>query len=489
MTLVSSEKPKYERYTEVTNVKIEEKSKTSSGRIFIVDDEESVLNSLQLILEHAGYEVEKTTAAPHALELVQQSDFDIIILDLQMPQLDGLSMLRAFKESGVQANVIMMSAYGNSEIALEAIKLGAYDYISKPFNADEILLTIKKAEERERLRRENEILRGQVSSRYSFSNIIAKSPNMNEVFETIRKIADYKTTVMIYGESGTGKELVARAIHHNSKRRNRRFIAINCGAIPENLLESELFGHRRGAFTDATRDKKGLFEEANGGTVLLDEVGELPLHLQVKLLRVLQEEEIRPVGDGRVIPIDVRIIAATLRDLEQDVLEGRFRDDLFYRLNVISLRIPTLRERREDIPVLITHFLRKNQERMGLAVTGVQRDALSMLMEHDWPGNIRELENCIERAMILTDGSEITVESLPRAVRAGAEQSKDSEAELSDDELSIKVHTRTIEERLIRKALQKTAGNRTHAAKLLEISHRTLLYKLKDFGLAPADEE
>jgi two-component system response regulator AtoC len=306
---------------------------------------------------------------------------------------------------------------------------------------------------------------------------------MLEIFETIKKISDYRTTVLLYGESGTGKELIARAIHHSSIRKNKRFVAINCGAIPENLLESELFGHKRGAFTDATRDKKGLLEEADGGTILLDEIGELPVHLQVKLLRVLQENEIRPVGDTRSIPIDVRVIAATLRNLENDVIDGRFRDDLYYRLNVITLKIPPLRERKEDIPLLVNYFIKKNQEKLGLSVYGATKDAIAALIEHDWPGNIRELENCIERSMILTEGEEISVASLPKIVR-GAADSTPSPQLLPDDELSIKQHTKVLEEALIRKALEKTKGNRTHAAKLLEISHRTLLYKLKEYELS-----
>lgn len=322
---------------------------------------------------------------------------------------------------------------------------------------------------------------------HSFSNIIAKSSAMLEIFETIKKIADYKTTVMLYGESGTGKELIAKAIHNNSARKNRRFIAINCGAIPENLLESELFGHKKGAFTDAVRDKLGLFEEAEKGTVLLDEIGELPPHLQVKLLRVLQENEIRPVGDSRVISIDVRIIAATLRDLENDVLSGRFRDDLFYRLNVISLRIPALRERKEDIPILVEHFIKKNQEKLGLSVYGIKKEAMAVLMDHSWPGNIRELENCIERAMILTEGDEISLDSLPRTVKTPV--NSNLIYSLDDNDLSVKKHTRILEETLIKRALEKTGGNRTHAAKLLEISHRTLLYKLKEYNLGGEEPE
>lgn len=450
-------------------------------RVLIVDDEPNISDALRLILERSGYVVSTSGDGTEALSIIAKERFDVILCDLKMPEMDGLEFLKTLRTEDANTTVILMSAFGTVETALEAIKLGAYDYIAKPFNANEILLTIKKARERERLRSENELLKSQVAKRYSFSNIISKSPGMLEIFESIKKISEYKTTVLLYGESGTGKELIARAIHHNSPRRNKRFVAINCGAIPENLLESELFGHKRGSFTDATRDKKGLFEEADGGTILLDEVGELPLHLQVNLLRVLQENEIRPVGDSRIIPINVRVIAATLRDLEEDVLEGRFRDDLFYRLNVITLKIPPLKERKEDIPLLVNYFIKRNQEKLGLPVYGINKDAIAALMEHEWPGNIRELENCIERAMILTEGNEITLTSLPRTVKKSAQDN--SVLSLPVDELSIKKLSRSLEESLIKRALEKTGGNRTHAAKLLEISHRTLLYKLKEYNL------
>lgn len=320
---------------------------------------------------------------------------------------------------------------------------------------------------------------------HSFSKLVAQSQKMHEIFSTVQRIANFKTTVMLLGESGTGKELIARAIHDNSNRRKKKFIAINCGAIPENLLESELFGHKKGSFTDATKDKKGLFEEADGGTLLLDEIGELPMHLQVKILRALQEGEIRPVGSGESIAVDVRIIAATLRDIEADILEGRFRDDLYYRLNVVTIELPPLRERKDDILPLAEHFLRENSKKLGLPIRGFSAEAIELLMQHDWPGNVRELENCVERAMIMTEGESITAESLPRALQDKAIK-VDAEnffPEISDKDLSIKKHARLLEKNLITRALKKTRGNRTHAAKLLEISHRALLYKLKDYGL------
>lgn len=323
------------------------------------------------------------------------------------------------------------------------------------------------------------------SASHIFEGIVAKSSALEEIFETVSRIADFKTTIMIYGESGTGKELIARAIHSQSDRKSKPFIAINCGAIPENLLESELFGHKRGAFTDATRDKLGLFEEADGGTILLDEIGELPLHLQVKLLRVLQEGNFRPVGDSRLVEVDVRIISATLRDLEADVLKGRFRDDLYYRLNVVSIQVPPLRERKEDIALLVEHFIKKNQEKLGLNVNAISSSALEALKAHHWPGNVRELENCIERAMILAESSTIELENLPRSVKSIGGI---VETQISLDTLSIKEHTKRLEKTLIQQALLQTGGNRTHAARMLEISHRTLLYKLKEYNLVPVDE-
>lgn len=450
--------------------------------ILIIDDDEAILSSLAAVLNNVGYAVETKTSAQEALSLLNSRTFDILIVDLKMPTVDGLEFLQQIRPLGISATIIVMSAYGNTQIALQAIQMGATDYIAKPFNPEELLFTIRKARERERLKSENELLKEQVTKRYSFSNIVAKCDQMMEIFETIKKISDYNTTILIEGESGTGKELIARAIHYNSPRKNAKFVAINCGAIPENLLESELFGHKRGAFTDATKDKKGLLEEANNGTILLDEIGELPLHLQVKLLRVLQERVIYPVGDTQPIPVDVRVIAATLRDLDADVKNGRFRDDLLYRLNVITIRIPPLRNRKEDIPLLVNYFLKKNQEKLGLTVYGVSLEAMNAIVEYNWPGNIRELENCIERAMILTDDNKITLSSLPRTIQESITR-KDEAIKVQDGDLSIKKHTSNLEKSLIVRALKQTKGNRTHAAKLLEISHRTLLYKLKEYNL------
>jgi two-component system response regulator AtoC len=361
------------------------------------------------------------------------------------------------------------------------MKLGAYDYISKPFKPDEVILTLRKGEEREQLRRENQLLRKEVSKEYSFENIVSKNEKMQKIFDVIRKIAQYKSTVLITGESGTGKELVARALHYNSDRSQNPFIPVNCGAIPENLLESELFGHVKGAFTDAIRTKKGLFEEADGGTLFLDEIGELPGQLQVKLLRVLQEGEIRRIGESKSIKTDVRIVAATVKDLSKEVNEGRFREDLFYRLNVLPIHIPPLRERKEDIPLLIHHFIKKYNQSMNKNITDVHHHVLEILMNYKWYGNVRELENTIERAIVLTDKEHIELENLPHEIQNFKEELPLEP--LFDEEYSIKKASKVLEISLINKALMKTKGNHTHAARLLEISHRALLYKIKEYGI------
>jgi two-component system response regulator AtoC len=360
------------------------------------------------------------------------------------------------------------------------MKAGAYDYVGKPFKPDEVVLALRKAEEREALRRENRALKEQIQKDSQFEAILAKSPQMVEIFRTITKIADFKTTVLIHGESGVGKELVARAIHLRSSRKAQPFVAINCGAIPENLLESELFGHKKGAFTDATSDRRGLFEEASGGTLFLDEIGELPLNLQVKLLRVLQEETIRRLGDPRDVKVDVRIIAATHRDLAAEAKAGRFREDLFYRINVLPIAIPPLRARKEDINLLVDHFLTRNNARLGTLIRGLSSEARKLLLEYAWPGNVRELENTIERAMVLADGEILETSDLPERIREALDP---VQVQLSSGELSIKKTTAAIEEILIRRALTKTKGNRTRAAEILEISHRALLYKIKDYKI------
>jgi len=453
--------------------------------VLLVDDDSEFCRALEINLKQAGYNARGVRSGAEALDAVRSESFDVVLCDLKLPGLDGLQLISSLRRILPDAGLVLMTAFGNIELAIQALRAGADDYLSKPFSFEQLLLSLKKIEERKRLLLENAELKSALSQKYSFSNIVAHSAVMKNIFETVRRLANFNTTVLITGESGTGKELLARAIHHNSPRRGKPFIAINCGAIPENLMESELFGHRKGAFTDATRDKRGLLEEAQGGTVFLDEIGEMAPHLQVKLLRAFQEQQIRRVGGEELIAIDVRVIAATLRNLEEDVKSGRFRGDLFYRLNVVTIDIPPLRERPEDIPVLVQHFLRKHNKRLNLKVSEVTPDAMKCMMRAKWRGNVRELENCIERALVLTESNKIDLDALPDHIRAlyADDEAGTEPAPIPEDNISIKARTRALEITLIKKALQRTGSNRTRAAKLLEISHRALLYKLKEYGL------
>jgi two-component system response regulator AtoC len=450
--------------------------------VLIVDDEEPMRHLLALVLRERGYDVRAVSNGEEALKELAARDYDLVLSDLRMPRMDGLQLLAALREQHPHLTVIVMSAYGSHDTALEAMKAGAYDYVSKPFRPDEVLLVLAKAEERERLARENRRLRGELAQDYRLDAIVGDSPAMADVLRRVRKVAPAKATVLLTGESGTGKELVARALHELSPRAALPFVAVNCGAIPAELVESELFGHVKGAFTDATRSKKGLVAEADGGTLFLDEIGELPLLLQVKLLRFLQEEEIRRVGDVRSEKVDVRVVAATARDLEAAVKAGQFREDLFYRLNVVGVRLPPLRERPEDIPALARHFLaRCAPARAGAPLAGLAEDALEALRAYRWPGNVRELEHAMERATVLAEGPEVHEADLPDRVRDRVAPAP--AVALPEGSLSIKRATRQVEEELIRRALARTGGNRTRAAELLELSYRALLYKIKEFGI------
>ncbi len=450
-------------------------------RVLVADDEASIRHVVSLHLgREDDLEVVCVDNGREALDALTGDTFDCALCDLVMPEIGGLEVIARAREQGVGTPIVLMSAHADIETLARADEHGVFDYIAKPFRADEVIFRLRRALahrlQSDKLRRLEETLAGELD----VGGMIARSDEMHRVFRTVRKVADYKTTVLLTGESGTGKELVARALHFNSGRRARPFIPINCGAIPETLLESELFGHTRGAFTGADRARRGLFEEANGGTLFLDEIGELPLPLQVKMLRVLQEGEIRRVGESTSTAVDVRVVAATVRDLPAEVKAGRFREDLFYRLNVLPIHLPPLRARTGDVPFLVDHFVERFNERLGTAITGVDAEALKMLVRYTWPGNVRELENAIERAMVLADGQRLTVEDLPPRLRESTDRIRMT---LASGELSIKKTTRVIEDELIRRALTQTGGNRTHAAELLEISHRALLYKIKEYGV------
>ncbi len=442
---------------------------------------------LKVMLERHGYRVSTSPDGAQGLKLVRQQRFDFILCDVRMPQMDGLTFLAKGKDVLADSTVIMMSAYGSIDTALEAMKAGAYDFISKPFKTDEVLLTLKKAKEREQLKRENVALRSrieEINSGVHFSSMVAVSRQMQKLFAIAEKISQYDTTVLITGESGTGKELVARGIHKLSPRRDKAFVAVNCGSIPENLLESELFGHVKGAFTGADRNKKGLFEAADGATLFLDEIGELPLAMQVKLLRVLQESEIRPVGSGKTTSINVRVLAATARDLDKLVLNGTFREDLYYRLNVMSIVVPPLRKRKDDIPVLCHHFVKKFNTTFEREVKGLSPDALKLVLDYSWPGNVRELENAIQRGMVFTESGFIEAAQLPDSLRIrNHAQVLQLSLENSDGDLSVKTAQKQLEAKLIALALARCEGNKSRAALMLEMSYPSLLSKIRQYAL------
>jgi len=448
--------------------------------VLVVDDEESMRHLLTVILTDRGYEVRAVSNGEDALRELSVRDYDLVLSDIRMPRMDGLGLLRKALELRPDLTFIVMSAYGTHDTAIEAMKAGAYDYVSKPFKPDEVVLVLRKAEERLRLSRENRRLRSELAEGFRLENFVGSSPALQEMLRQVRRVAPTKTTVLLTGESGTGKELVARAIHDLSPRAAMPFVAVNCGAIPSELIESELFGHVRGAFTDASRDKKGLAAEADGGTLFLDEIGELPFALQVKLLRFLEDEMVRRVGDTRSEKVDVRVVAATARDLARAVKDGQFREDLFYRLNVVNVRLPALRERPDDVPALVEHFLAKYRRlRPEAPLQGVSPEALEVLRSHRWPGNVRELEHAVERAVVLADGPVVQEGDLPDEVRAAPAPG----ALAPGRDLSVKRAFRALEEQFIRAALDRTAGNRTRAAELLDLSYRALLYKIKEYGI------
>jgi len=447
-------------------------------RVLVVDDEQSMRELLAIMLRQVGYDVTVADGGEAAIKALETDSFDLVITDLRMRKADGLAVLRAAKEHSPRTVVLVVTAFASTETAVEAMKLGAYDYVTKPFKLEELKLTISNALERKRLQEENLALKRQLRIERGFENFIGRSRKMLDVFETIRKTADSGSTVMITGESGTGKELVAQAVHAESSRRGASFISVNCGAVPEALMESELFGHVKGAFTGAVANTEGLFAAADGGTLFLDEITEIPHSVQVKLLRVIQEREIRRVGDTRDQKVDVRLIAASNRELSKAVSDGTLREDLFYRLNVIPIHLPPLRERREDIAPLVAHFVRKIGREIGKDVKGVSRDTLAILERYHWPGNIRELENVVERAIVLGNADTLEPEALPPMLTAPKE-TQDVGIDIPAGGVDLEATLDRIERRYIQLALERTEGVQTRAAELLKVSFRQFRYKLQ----------
>lgn len=452
--------------------------------ILIVDDEQSMRDFLAIMLRKEGYEIVTVEDGEEATKAVEDDIYDLVITDLKMPGLDGLQVLRHVKRISPNTHVIVITAYSSTEDAVLAMKQGALDYITKPFEIEKIKIVIRNALERKKLHDEHEYYKRQYEHKFDTSSIIGNSEAIRHIFDIIQRVSQSKSTILITGESGTGKELIARAIHHNSPRRDQPFVAVNCGAIPENLLESELFGHMKGAFTGAIANKTGLFELADKGTLFLDEVGELPLMIQVKLLRVLQEKQFKRVGGVKDISVDVRIITATNRDLQKMVQENNFREDLFYRLNVIPVHVPPLRNRKEDIPLLARHFLDKYNREIGKHFTHITDEAMAQLMASDWPGNIRELENAIERAVALETEPVIDVASLPDSIRgASAQFTPLIPVDIPPEGLDLENIVGEVEKDLLVKALEKTGWVKKHAAKLLHLSFRSFRYRLDKFDI------
>jgi DNA-binding NtrC family response regulator len=448
-------------------------------RILVVDDEAPQLEILRLILGSEGYEVVTAASGRAALAALGRQPVDVALTDLKMPDLSGIALLEAIQREQPGACVVLMTAHGTIDSAVEAMRKGAFDYLTKPLDRDVLLLAVQRALERTRLVDENRRLREELRGRFRVENLIGAHGSMQEVFRIVHKVARSTATVLVYGESGTGKELVARAIHFLSPRAYRLLVPINCSAIPAELLESELFGHVKGAFTGAHATRAGKFEAAHNGTIFLDEIGEMSPHLQVKLLRVLQEKSVTPVGGNKPIPVDVRVIAATNKDLEEEVAEGRFRSDLYFRLDVIPLRIPPLRERRDDIPVLAAHFIERYDREKGRSLEGIRKDALEMLQRYPWPGNVRELENLIERVVVLKGHGWIEASDLPEKIRRSEKFLKGAIPILGDSGLDIRTATSDFETALIRQALHLAGGNRNRAATLLGLKRTTLVEMLK----------
>jgi len=455
------------------------------SRILVVDDEESIREFLEIMLKKEGYEVTLAEDGQKAKELLAKKSFDMIISDLQMPHVTGIELLKHVKETAPEIVFMMITAFGTTETAVEAMKMGAYDYITKPFKIDEVRLNIQNALRSRNLEVENRSLKKELVKEYSFQNMVGNSPAMHSIFDLVKRVSQTPTNVLVTGESGTGKEVVAKAIHYNGPLKDKPFVTINCGAIPENLMESEMFGHKKGSFTGAVTDKVGLFEVADSGTLFLDEVGELPLTIQVKLLRAIQERVIRRVGAVDDMKVEVRIIAATNRNLEEMVQKGTFRQDLYYRLNVINIRTPGLRERRDDIPLLANHFLKKYNERLNKNIGGISTEAMEILKKYDYPGNVRELENLIERTVALEGGAMILPGGLPPMVNtiSGRKRASSNEIEIGEDGVDLEKVMGQIEKELLIKSIHAAGGVKKRAAKLLHISFRSMRYRIEKYNL------
>jgi DNA-binding NtrC family response regulator len=445
-------------------------------RVLVVDDDEITCNLLEEVLSKEGYAVHKALDGREAIDRGEKQTYDVVLSDIKMIDVDGMEVLRAYRQRSPETIIIMMTAFGSIETAIRAIKEGAYDYVSKPFKLDEIKLTLQRALEQRRLVEENIHFRQELITKYKLENIVGRSPQMLQVYKTIARVAESRSTVLVTGESGTGKELIARAIHFNSPRAARPFVAVDCSSLAETLLESELFGHVRGAFTGAVAAKKGLFEEADRGTCFLDEIGDISLAMQAKLLRVLQEHEIKRVGGTETIKIDVRIVAATNQNLEALVTEKKFREDLFYRLNVVSIHLPSLRERPEDVPLLADHFLRKYASQNNKPVSRISPEAMDLMVRHRWPGNVRELENVLERAATLSGTNLILPEDLPRRLQM-------EPAQVSLSSIPSRMPLSELEKLYIQKVLEETGGNKKKAADILGIDRRTLYRMATRLGL------
>ncbi len=460
------------------------------SRILVVDDEESIREFLEIMLKKEGFEVSLAEDGARAKEMIQKKSYDMVISDLQMPNMNGIELLKFVKDSAPDTVFMMITAFGTTETAVEAMKMGAYDYITKPFKIDEVRLNINNALKSQNLEVENRTLKKELVKEYSFQNIIGNSPAMHQIYDLIKRVSQAPTNILVTGESGTGKEVVAKAIHYNGPLKDRPFVTINCGAIPENLMESEMFGHKKGSFTGAVTDKVGLFEVADGGSLFLDEVGELPITIQVKLLRAIQERIIRRVGATDDMKVDVRIIAATNRNLEDMVAKGTFRQDLFYRLNVINIKTPPLRDRKEDIPILAQHFLKKYNDKMTKNIGGVSVEAMEILKKYDYPGNVRELENMIERTVALEGGNTILPESLPPMVNtmSGRKMASSHEIEVTNDGVDLDKVMGQIEKELLIKAIHTAGGVKKKAAKLLSITFRSMRYRVEKYNLGTTDD-